>query len=969
MRKLAEGGAGSPETLARLDGVFFSTIHGFCLYLAQRHGSPLGVHRDPVLIETRDAEEEAWQEFLEQDSMTFSVLAPAQVDRFLRFSPLEAVFELALKLDAATARRLAREGPAEEGPVPARAALEAFLALPAPRHRGRAPNFQLNQENLRAWDADFSAGRGRLPLPEPEGEGKEAVAAFRAYLAPIKAWMAVAGGALAAELALRYRAWRSGRGLQTFGDQIETALGVLQDQTLLEQLRAEGWRVILDEAQDTDPQQFAVLVEITRPAQAQVGTWPDGGGPPPRPGHFCLVGDPQQSIYSERADIANFNRHVDAFGRGDGGDRLAFSVTFRAPQAVVALLNASLPDAFGAGRRYNQGVPPSPGAPAPLLQVAYEPLVAGPRNAAGRVARLPYEAPATEKPAGGRDRRLAAETAALAAWLKARGPAGVGAADWGDICILAPRVKWLPIIRDELEKAGLKTALQMRHNRAGDNPVYAWLSGLLAVICDPSDRFEWVGVLREVFAVSDALIAQTLPGKAELAWEVPETYPAPIAEALQVLRPFLSRVDDEGDRLLAFATDLVAACGLGARAFRLDPDGGLEDELERLLARAADLGAEGAGPREWRKDLLRSLDTFRAAGRPARDALNLMTCHSAKGLEWPVVIPVGLGRTIEDRKPFGLRLINDINGRARLVFDQDGVGAEARDSIERARIRELVRLLYVTLTRAETSLVLPWAGPVKGSPNFAGLWGHDLSTLPAVAEVFPAEAPQPVADRKAVVAALRVATVNGGTPAPALPRRLLPHQLTPQPDWARAALHESAQDLPPPVRDTVDPLDYGVWWHETLEFVPWTGDDAMVAAHGEACLARAATGGFAARARADWARLLASEPWRALRDPRWTRLAEVGVLAPLREGEWIDGVIDLVLHDPARGDLWIVDWKTNRRGSGEDDAALLDRLAVVYRAQLSAYGTCTAKLFTTAPPRLLLYSTEAGAWREILPAT
>src|ERR1700722_18527448 len=99
---------------------------------------------------------------------------------------------------------------------------------------------------------------------------------------------------------------------------------------MLEAIRREGWRVILDEAQDTDPKQFAVLVEITRPPGAAYAAWP-GRGDGPRPGHFCMVGDLQQSIYGSRADIRNFQRHMAAFAEKNGGERLVFSVTFRTP--------------------------------------------------------------------------------------------------------------------------------------------------------------------------------------------------------------------------------------------------------------------------------------------------------------------------------------------------------------------------------------------------------------------------------------------------------------------------------------------------------------------------------------------------------------------------------------------------------------------------------------------------------------
>ena len=128
------------------------------------------------------------------------------------------------------------------------------------------------------------------------------------------------GGVLAAELSLRYRSWRQDRGYQTYADQVETARSILSDPTMLERIRSEGRRVILDEAQDTDPAQFSVLVEIARPPGSKDR---DMAGPGREkvliPGHFCMVGDAQQGIYTSRADIRNFKEHVAAFERGDSG--------------------------------------------------------------------------------------------------------------------------------------------------------------------------------------------------------------------------------------------------------------------------------------------------------------------------------------------------------------------------------------------------------------------------------------------------------------------------------------------------------------------------------------------------------------------------------------------------------------------------------------------------------------------------
>jgi ATP-dependent helicase/nuclease subunit A len=953
LRRMAEAGRTDVEALARLDRVFFGTIHSFCLLLASRHGSTLGVHLNPVLVESDD--EGPWNEFIEQDPMAFSSLGAPQIAAFLRHAPLDSMFDLARDLDLATARRLLAGAPSPQAPPPSRAVLEEILAATTRRGPG-ADALQRNKDRAAKWMRAYEEGRERLPVAEAEGTAGGIRELYRRFFAPLKGWLAQAGGVLAAELSLRYRAWRIERGIQTYADQIDTALGVLDDSVLLERIRAEGWRVILDEAQDTDREQFAVLVEIARPPGAAKGTWPAGGGAPPRPGHFCMVGDAQQAIYSERADIGNFRRHVEAFSSGNGGEQLTFDVTFRAPRKVLGLLNRTLPAAFGPERPFNFGLPAGEGAAPPFLQAGYEALVAGPGNPEGGVWRLPISPSALSGRRSVDDRRLADEALQVAAFLVKAGPEGVGARAWGDICILAPRTAWLRIIRDALDEAGLKTVLNMRRNRNGDNPVYAWLCGLLAVVCDPENTFEAVGVLREVFGVSDALIAGAVAKAGPLRWDEPDDYPPPITEALDVLRPFIDRADIAGDSLLAFAGDLAARCGLERRARLLDPEGGLVDELARLLARAAELGKSGAGPRAWLRELLASVDEFRAAGRPASDAVNLITSHSAKGLEWPVVIPLGLWRTIKFGGPTGLRLVNE--RPSRVVFDNDGVGAETRDSIERARLRDLVRLLYVTLTRARASLVIPWDGAPPGSNSFGALWGLDPAALEVLVPGDRAPAGKEPGDRPA--AAPPMVAAAAGAPAPPLPKRTLPHELARAPDMARTALHESGLDTPFPANDAADPLEYGIWWHETLEFVPWSGGQAAIEAHGAASLDRAARMGFGPRAAEEWSRLLASEAWGLLGDARWTRLAEVGIFAPMPPDQWIDGVIDLVLHDPALREVWIVDWKTNRRLAGEDDSALLGRLAAEYEPQLQAYGACSFGFFEGYKMRLWVYSTVAG---------
>lgn len=952
VRRLRELGRTDLAPLDQLERAFFGTIHSFCLLLAQRHGQALGLNLNPAVIEGDDMEEALWEEFLEQDAMQFTALTPEQLDAFLRHAPLDSVFGLAKQLGRTTAERLKSARPAAEPPEPSAGALSVMLAA---KSKGKGVEaLKHNQEQAQAWLRRFREERGFLPLLKPQGTAAGIVDLYAAFFAPVKEWLAEAGAALAGELALRHRAWRFDRGVQTYADQVEAALAVLHDAATLERIRAEGWRVVLDEAQDTDPQQFAVLVEIARPPGASLGSWPVNGGAGPRAGHFCMVGDGQQSIYSSRADVRNFQKHLGAFARGDGGELLKFEVTFRAPEAVISLLNATLPAAFGPGRAHNCGLPPADGAPAPLLQVDYERLEAGPRNGRGAVAVLPVtpSAPKTKVEA-----RLAAEVRQIAAWLRERGPAGVGARHWGEVCVLAPRNDWLLTARKELEAAGLKAALQMRKNRNGDNPAYAWVTGLLAAVCDPENTFEWVGVLREIFGVSDALIAAELGPDRKFQWDDPERHAEPLCAALVILQPFVARVEAEGEPLERFAHELVQTAGLAEKAQRVDPSGGLNGELERLLAHAAEIGLEGAGPRAWLGELLAGLESGRPAGKPSDDAINLLTAHSAKGLEWPVVIPIGLWREIGKREETGLRLLTDEGAVARVYFDSASMPEATKESRERERRRELVRLLYVTLTRARRALVLPWGEPADEG-SFLDLWDADLTGVPPVATVgyeLPAEvelASKQVPDAdKPAAAGLRVE----------FPRRVLPHQLAHKPDAVRTARHESAFEDPAPA-GREDPIEYGLWWHETMEFLPWGGSESEAEVYLKAALAVAVERGFTGRAKREMDLFKGSDLWRMLRSEPWEVSTELSVVASIGEAAWVDGVIDLVAQNEKTGELLVLDWKTNHLRPGEDGARLLGRILDEYRPQLEAYGTCLRQFFPQSGLRLGIYASGAGLW-------
>jgi ATP-dependent exoDNAse (exonuclease V) beta subunit len=494
---------------------------------------------------------------------------------------------------------------------------------------------------------------------------------------------------------------------------------------------------------------------------------------------------------------------------------------------------------------------------------------------------------------------------------------------------------------------------------------------LLAVVCDPENAFEWFGVLREVFGVSDALLAVELKERGAFQWETPEVHPEPLRGALAALRPWILRANDEGLALGPFAEGLSAACALPEKARALDGQGESGESLERLLGDAEKFGLDGFSPRSWLNALLAGRERACPSGKPQADAVNLLSSHSAKGLEWPVVIPLGFWRAIGERPQHGLYLVSEAGprGTSRVFFNQSSMPAEAREARERERLRELVRLLYVTLTRARRRLVIPWNGEFGGrkrsDPSFADLWGAGdlLDALPRVDGV----APVPSDDFESTSELIEKPKSEVRERLAPYPRRLLPHQLAQKPDLSRGHRHESSLDQAAPSRisESDEAIDYGIWWHETMEFMPWRGDDSTIDAYCTNRLVVASEHGFFARAKGELERLRASQIWSELCSGRCEWAAELAVFSPLEARAWIDGVIDLVLHDIARREVWVVDWKTNRQRPGENAGELLARLAVEYAPQLRAYGKSIWGLFPEASVRLLIYSSVIGDWVDI----
>ena len=723
-------------------------------------------------------------------------------------------------------------------------------------------------------------------------------------------------------------------------------------------LRAGGAvrHILVDEFQDTSFEQFELLRALT-------AGWERGDGRT-----LFIVGDPMQSIYQFReAEVGLFLRARD-HGLGEIElEMLQLRRNFRSRAPLIAWINEHFArlfpaddDARLAAVRYLPSMPAhaEPGAPHEAVTL----YRVEPGDMAGEAARVVEIVRAERARAAqasiavlvaGRDHAAAIVTQLRGAGFALRG-------------VDLERLRDRSVIRD---LSALARALLHGADRS------AWLALLRAPWCGLS-LAQLEQLLAEVDGDVFAALAACAPGEAERNARIARLRSALEPAILGSERgwPLWQRVERTWLRLAGPAIYPDAAERLDAHRF-IDALA-LHDDPDNLVGEA----------------MCTLTERLYSGAPPQAGAVEVMTMHAAKGLEWDVVILPGLGRkTAVDADPLlhWIELPRASEGTDLLLApirstqqEPEGSLAAYIKGLRRARQRlERVRQLYVAATRARSSLHLLGAlDPVvvRGKPA-APVAGSLLDILwPAIANEFGAlraAAPQePTADSTAApgreAASGREAApplwrlpAAWSLPAPPAARLVLRLLLSapviaeaPEYSWVgltaraigtvvHAELHRlaaarvllEAQDL-----QTRGPY-YGTWLAELG--VPQPEQAAAQALILEA-LERTL-----ADPRGRW--LLSSSHREAHSEWR---------LSGLHEGRIVNVIFDRMLVDEHRH-RWVVDYKTSRHEGGAVEH-FIDSEADRYGAQLRRYAALAAEL-GSGPVHVALYFPLLGVFREL----
>lgn len=762
---------GLAEAALGIDAAWISTIHSMCSSLLSSHALEAGIDPGVELL----SEEES------------DALLQQAVDCLLPRGPMQELVGclgpkgacglvtqlahlVALSPNAAAGFELGPQAPAS--PLPSvrglleqlEASLESLEALgvreaPSAACAAATEKLELHIQAARSlceapelcWQ-DLSAGLGSLPLPKGGNLKKAYREDFAIACEALSSVLALAAAALARqrlelalqlaqEAALMHGELKAARGAQDTNDLLIKAYRLLEEHpAIAREYRERFGSIMVDEFQDTDSLQVGIIGQFCDERLSTLTT----------------VGDKQQSIYRFRgADPAVYDS-VKARMLAAGGANVALDTNFRSHPGILSFVEAVFSSAGFWGREFlfikagegNARSVPWLDDQAPRVELQ---LCAGSKNPEGRGA---------SPVASLRE----AEAELIAERFEELARAG---APYGSMALLMFSTKSAAPYLAAMRRRGIPCAVSGGSDFF-TQPEVVLMASLLRVLELPDDDKALLEVLASpLFDLPDGdLLSLRLIARRELRNPGPEDIRPRVSlwDALCLQARRLPERDD--DQLLRAHALLQRSLGqLGARPLHqlvaeLLQDSGWLEELREggaqgqavaaNLQRFCDLlerfeCSEGPGAVAAGEHFAALCQAARegsgAKGKPGRmvgsgqDAVQVMTIHASKGLEFPIVAVAQFERsqrradaaravdlTEADKRYLLLPLKTAGKGeeRVREACAQEGreLGSfeEARSAVafsgygwekeELEEQQEQERLLYVALTRARELLLL-----------------------------------------------------------------------------------------------------------------------------------------------------------------------------------------------------------------------------------------------------------------------
>ena len=713
--KLAEQFHDNPDRRAQLERAWVSTVHGFCMRLLKENAVFAGV--DPQF---RVADErESWR--FQQESINEAVAAlfaehPEAVRKLIRglssanfedavLSAYDAMRGAGMRLEDVAAKLPPRGVTREEIAETARALAADSLSGWRPDQKSHRD--LMVEQTLRIANAPAAAEAlqslkdysGTLRKCKQSTTGYHLAQRLREQLKALPYTLITdlyqPERELLFEILRRfdrgYRERKRQAGVVDFADLEEFAVRLLEEnRETCARVQAQFEHIMMDEFQDTNGQQ-AKLLGLLR-----------------RPDRFYAVGDINQSIYGFRhAEPEVFRNYRDRASR-----RIELVENFRSRADILRAVETIAAGARGiesrtlvSRREFNQ-----------------------PRDLC--VELIASVAPQI-------DDALHQEARWVAWRIRGLLEGGEPALHFKDIAVLVRNTEVLGEFAAAFDEQGIPYLVNRGRGFYEGREVND-LTHLLRVIANPLDEVSLAVVLRSpLVQLSDEGLLALRAAGADLGVAMrrlgPDHQTQFDAGDFEKLRHFRDRLSHWRARREHVAFDRLLLEAIDDCGYPCEPATRSSANIEKFLAQARQAAA-----RMSLDDFVEELALVRASNPREPDAppddsanaVNMMTVHSAKGLEFPVVFVAALHKGVESNPPvvafsrqfgIGARWRNPADGSEKDDLFQHAL----REERKQREAEESDRLLYVAMTRAEQHLVLSfstsgnkisnWAEQVTGS--------------------------------------------------------------------------------------------------------------------------------------------------------------------------------------------------------------------------------------------------------------
>ena len=447
-----------------------------------------------------------------------------------------------------------------------------------------------------------------------------------------------------------------------FSDLEEQALALLSSQSHVQESLQQRFKAILmDELQDTNPIQWEIVRRLRTPSA------------------FFAVGDANQAIYGFRdADpslFASYQSEVEE--RGGQIDRL--ECNYRSRSEILSAVELFANSGVAPGLTTHRLIPPEkafPEKPMPSIEIQ----------------RIDEDDEQPESEA----LWLASRLSELRQTLTVDDPPRP--LRWSDCAILARTKAPFDLIEAAFERFGIPCVIARGRNFF-EEPEIVDLINWLRVMESVSDQPALFGLLRSpFFGLADEKI---FLDKRQDAFPPPEPF-----ARIQAMRGLRGQLPAE-----LLLPRFAAETGYFTR---LNPRG--QANFEKFLDLLRDLESTHPGDYSYWLEVIASLASSSEPNAPqteSTDAVQILSIHKSKGLEFPLVAIVGLERgTGSDKGSLNFTRENGLGARWRDTTGLDAVkdfafilNPSRRSASEK---EESDRLLYVAMTRAKSHLLLSW---------------------------------------------------------------------------------------------------------------------------------------------------------------------------------------------------------------------------------------------------------------------